>query len=557
MKRRAIIGLIRTIAVVIATSVMGILAVVEADAPKLKKLKPGIVSVTAQVVEDEVVVRYREDLLPPKSNLKNREQVLRNAGKQLSEKYHMNVVGIHVRQGIIRLRIPPGLLPVDAASFFKDEDNVEYASPNYKVFPHSHNSQPPNDTHWLGDNLWGLEKIGMKQAWAMNSTWNSSPASGPIVAVLDTGIDYEHPDLRGNRWKNTAECCWSSTGVPMPNGFDDDQNGYDDDFWGINVIYESSVGVGPNTSCYDALLGETITQTRDPMDIDEHGTSVAGTIAAVGDNDNPMNPRTGFVGVAPKARLMAVKWMCSHPPQSPNALPEVWGDIVHAVDAVEYAIKNKATVINASWGIEGVPLASVQDLRNSILEGKDMALFVTSAGNSQRNLNGPPDSIKMWPQKFELENEIVVAASNPNDGLWDEPDPPCPPVPCTKIGSNYGNTSVDIAAPGENIWTTIPHSRSDFIGVISATSMAAPHVAGCAALLQAHRAVTNPLSTFLPSNLKSELINRAAHAPLLAKKIMNNTLKEAPRLDCYKAITPPPPQSDTTPPEAPQNVRIH
>jgi subtilisin family serine protease len=522
-KQQAIACLIFCSAVVIATSGAGILAMAERDTPKLKKLKPAIVPATAQVVEDEVVVRYREDLLPPKNKLKNREQVLKNASNQLSKKYHMDVVGIHVRQGIIRFRIPTGLLPVDAASFFKDDDEVENASPNYKVFPHT-DSALPNDQLWLQHNLWGLKKIGMQQAWTTTSTW-TNPTSGPIVAVLDTGIDYEHPDLRSNMWTNT----------------------------GINIIFKNSVG--PNTSCYDPVLEQNVTQTIDPMDIDGHGTSIAGTIAAVGNNDNPTNPKTGFVGVAPKARLMAVKWMCSHPPQNLGDLPEVWGNIVDAVDAVEYAITNGATVINASWGIEGIPLTNqnVKDLKSAILAGMNTTLFVTSAGNSEKNLNG---LIEMWPQKFGLENEIVVAATNPIDGLWDDPDPPCLSLPCTKVGSNYGSTSVDLAAPGEDIWFPVPRSRTDTIGVASGTSLAAPHVAGCAALLQAQRAVTNPSSTFLPRDLKSELINKAANAPFLAGKIINNTLNEAPRLDCNNAITPPPPpQQDTRPPAAPARLR--
>ena len=102
----AIRRLIVSIALMIAMLGLGIHAVAEPDSPKLKKLEPDIVRTTAQVVEDEVVVRYKESLLPPKSKLPERKQALKNASKELSEKYHMDVVGIHVRQGIIRLRIP-------------------------------------------------------------------------------------------------------------------------------------------------------------------------------------------------------------------------------------------------------------------------------------------------------------------------------------------------------------------------------------------------------------------------------------------------------------------
>jgi len=314
-------------------------------------------------------------------------------------------------------------------------DHVEY---NYRVTV----NRSPNDT--LYHDMWSLQNHGQSggkpgadinapQAWDMHTG-----SRDVVVAVIDTGVDYTHPDLAANLWTNPGE-------VP-DNGVDDDNNGFIDDVYGYNFV----------------------NNTGDPRDDHGHGTHVAGTVAAEGNND------LGVVGVAWQARVMALKFL--------DASGGGWTS--DAVEAVLYASQMGAKLSNNSWGGSGFSTA----LRDAIAAADEAgSLFVASAGNSGRNSDTAPS----YPAAYDLDNIISVAATDHNDKR--------------AYFSNYGAKSVDLGAPGVNILSTMTTrgarccTAPSGYGVLNGTSMASPHVAGAAALVFSafpnlnHRQVKNRL----------------------------------------------------------------
>jgi subtilisin family serine protease len=277
---------------------------------------------------------------------------------------------------------------------------------------------------------WGLENDGAAAGgWPgtadadidATSAWDRTRGEGIVVAVIDEGVDRRHPELAGRMWRNADEVCG--------NGADDDQNGYVDDCDG-----------------WDFARNDNTT-----FDVDaesDHGTHIAGTIAAESDNG------TGIAGVAPRATIMPLKV----------------GDsgsfsLSAAAAAVNYAVDNGARVINASWGTTGITRAQVPWLEAAVERARQAGvLVVAAAGNDGRNIDASPS----FPASFPEDNVVTVGASTNADA--------------SAYFSNYGVTSVDLFAPGWFIWSTLPDGR---YGAMSGTSMAAPHVAGAAALVMA------------------------------------------------------------------------
>ncbi|MCI5065164.1 S8 family serine peptidase [bacterium] len=215
----------------------------------------------------------------------------------------------------------------------------------------------PNDPKY--GSLYGLEKLNLPAAW--NKTKGSR---GVIIAVLDTGVDYTHPDLAANMWRNSGEIA--------DNGIDDDGNGYIDDVYGIDEFNEDG----------------------DPYDDHGHGTHCAGTVGAVGDNE------VGVVGVNWNVEIMALKFLSAGG----------GGSTVDALGAIDYAIDNGARVINASFGGSFYS----QALYNAIERANEAGvLFVAAAGNKTRDNDEEPN----YPSNFDLPNVISVAASDQNDKL--------------------------------------------------------------------------------------------------------------------------------------------
>lgn len=280
----------------------------------------------------------------------------------------------------------------------------------------------PNDPQT--GQLWGLENSGQAGGVAdadidAAAAWGISTGSrNVVVAVIDTGIDWRHSDLATNLWTNAREVAG--------NGVDDDGDGFVDDAYGYNFAGN----------------------TGDPMDDNGHGTHVAGTIAAAGNNG------IGVSGINWAGSVMALKFLGA----------DGSGSTSDAIRAINYATMQRVRfgvnvrVINMSWGGGGFSGA----LRDAIQDaGAAGILSVAAAGNSARNNDATPQ----YPSSYEAASLVAVAATDSRDNLAGF--------------SNYGAASVDLAAPGVAILSTYPNNR--YVN-LSGTSMATPHVAGVAAL---------------------------------------------------------------------------
>ncbi len=345
---------------------------------------------------------------------------------------------------LLHLKLPEGLTTEQAIAAMKADPRVEYVETN-DFIQNFKQSVAADD---LQAALWGLHNEGQNggkvdadidapEAWKFTTGKNQSEGA-PIIAVIDTGVDYNHPDLKANMWVNPGE-------IPG-NGIDDDGNGVVDDVHGYNAQ----------------------TKSGDPMDDDQHGTHCSGTIGAVGNNGQ------GVVGVNHKANIMAVKFL------GPNG-----GTLAGAIDGLIYATKNGARVTSNSWGGGGYNQALRDTLANS------PALHIFAAGNERNNNDAKP----AYPASYDLPNVISVAATDRNDKL--------------SSFSNWGEKSVDLAAPGSAILSTVPGGKYESF---NGTSMACPHVSGVAGLLLAE----DP--TLSNAKLKSLLLDSVDLVPALAGK---------------------------------------
>jgi subtilisin family serine protease/chitodextrinase len=253
--------------------------------------------------------------------------------------------------GLYRLALPEGMAVEEALDLLAVEGETLYAEPNYVVEAY----ETPDDPRY--GELWGLPKIGAPTAWD-----RTTGSENVLVAVIDTGLDYTHPDLRDNAWRNPGETAG--------NGRDDDGNGYVDDVYGWDFCNNDA----------------------DPMDDHGHGTHCAGTITGRGDNG------LGVAGVSWKARVMGLKFLCA------NGSGSTYG----ATLAVRYAADRGATFTSNSWGGGGFS----QALYDGILYAQSRnQLFVAAAGNDGKNL----DATNGYPAGYDLPNIVSVAASDSND----------------------------------------------------------------------------------------------------------------------------------------------
>jgi subtilisin family serine protease len=292
------------------------------------------------------------------------------------------------RIGVQHVKLPKGMTVEEAMEIYRNDSDVEYVEPNYLRYA----TAIPNDTFF--SNLWGLNNAGDTDIDAPEAWDITEGNSNVVVAVLDSGVDYNHPDLFNNMWTNSGEIAG--------NGLDDDGNGKIDDVRGWDFVDDDN----------------------DPIDSDDHGTHVAGTIAAVGNNG------TGITGVSWSAQIMPLRFL--------DAFGS--GSVADAIEAIDYAIDKGAKIINASYGSYTFSTAE----RDAIARARNAdILFVAAAGNDNWNNDS---ATKHYPSSYDLTNIIAVAATDQSDSR--------------ASFSNYGATSVDVAAPGTSIFSTRPDRQT-------------------------------------------------------------------------------------------------
>jgi subtilisin family serine protease len=336
----------------------------------------------------------------------------------------------------------------------------------------------------LASNQWGMIDNGVAQSWGQTR------GAGIIVAVIDTGVDYTHEDLIDSLWRNPGETGMDANGKDKSNnGIDDDANGFIDDTIGWDFATNDNKPFDLSVDAMTILSGG-----GNPG----HGTHCAGNIAAHADNGK------GIAGVAPEAKIMAVRFM--------NEKGE--GNTADAVKAINYAVKNGAKVLSNSWGSEGEDpsdAANNQALRDAITAAQTAGvLFVAAAGNGHSGVGYDNDSDPKpgVPASYPIDNIISVAAIDKNDALGSF--------------SNWGAKTVHLAAPGVDIFSTMVGNRySDLVVDVDGiqatwdgTSMACPHVAGAAALYWAK----HPTATY--QQVKAAILASAKPVPALAGKMV-------------------------------------
>ena len=325
------------------------------------------------------------------------------------------------------------------------------AKDNPPIPPVSDDRSTGNDPEF--EKQWGMKDIGVKKAWK-----KTRGSKDVIVAVLDTGVDYTHEDLKDNIWRNQGEIGTDENGADKStNGKDDDGNGFVDDIIGWDFVSQDNKPFD-----YTLSLFEIILKGGNPG----HGTHCAGNVGAKADNGK------GISGVAPQVKIMPLRFLSE----------KGQGKTSGAIQALEYAIKNGAKILSNSWGSEGED--SKDDKENKAL--KEMirfaeeqgVLFVAAAGNGRqaKGYDNDSDSKPAYPASYGMDIIVSVAALDVNGQLG--------------TFSNWGNESVDLGAPGVKIFSTVPGNKYsdtvvDLFGMKvhwDGTSMATPHVAGAAAL---------------------------------------------------------------------------
>ena len=286
-------------------------------------------------------------------------------------------------------RLPPWIQSTAALAVLNADPDLAYADSDAPV--HAMGAVIPNDPGF--SQQYGLDAIDAPDAWGITTGTSST-----IIAVLDSGVDLNSPDVDPHLWNNPTN--------PSQHGW--------------NFINNNS----------------------DIEDYNGHGTNVTGILAAIGNNG------VGVAGVDWNAQIMPLKVLDSQGNGSTQA----------AVSAIYFAVQNGAKVINASWGGGEYSQAMIDAINYAGTQG---AVFVTAAGNDSSN----NDVTQTYPASYRLPNELVVAATDQNDNL--------------AAFSNFGATTVDLAAPGVDILSTVPGGYAQDTG----TSMSTPFVSGTLALL--------------------------------------------------------------------------
>lgn len=377
----------------------------------------------------ELIVKFKEGKGPSiPSEVSGKIQEMRAMRIQFVESLPIRTNG-----RIYKVKIDENSDIISAAKELMKNPDIEYAEPNYVL----RTFEIPNDPNFTQQ--WSLNKTNASLGWDI-TTGNSSV----IIAIIDTGVDWDHPDLAANIWNNTGET--------PDNSVDDDANNYTDDVRGWDFVDDTS---GTPYTCTD---NDCDTADNNPMDFNGHGTHCAGIAGAVTNNS------LGVAGVCRNCTIMPLRagWDCDS--GSGCILTS------DAAEAVTYAANNGAKVISMSFGYN----ASTQTLKNAVdyAYGKG-AVIVASSGNTN-------EATLYYPAAHE--NVIAVSATKNNDARADY--------------SNYGYWT-DVSAPGgygtgasQMIYSTL---YDDTYGNSQGTSMACPFVAGLAGLILSKNSTYNPL----------------------------------------------------------------
>jgi subtilisin family serine protease len=390
----------------------------------------------AEAVPGEILVKFREP-------------VLAAAQVQMEEAFGFQELGGIEELGVMRVGVKPGVTPEDAARLYEARPEVEYAEPNYIL----RSDGIPDDPLFVSQQQWYYDLIQAPPAWDIET---GDPSV--VVAVLDTGVDTGHPDLKDSIWTNPAEVAG--------NNKDDDDNGCVDDSHGCNFAPSIS-----SSSCHYKN-----TPNSEIADDDGHGTFVAGIIAARANNE------IGVAGTAPGVTIMPVKVLdCGGA-----------GTAESAAAGVLYAARSGARILNISFGGD----KESETVRAAIEQAHDVygAVIVSSAGNTA-------SAQVAFPAR--LEKVIAVSASDHKN-----PDAKAP-------FSNWG-PGIDVAAPGVDIVSTLPQRLCGetwpCIGgqpyaTGKGTSFSAALVSGAAALILSRS------PTLAPDEVAKHLIETAAPMP--------------------------------------------
>lgn len=345
-------------------------------------------------------------------------------------------------------------------NYVASQSNVDYVEANY-IYHAS--ATIPNDTSF--SNLWGMNNTGQViggQTGIVDAdidapeAWDLSKGSGNfVIAVIDSGVDYTHPDLAGNIWSNPGEIAGD--------GIDNDNNGLIDDTRGWDFANNDN----------------------NPMDDNNHGTHCAGTIGGIGNN------ATGVTGVNWNVKIMPLKFLAASGS----------GSGANALRCLNYAVAAGAKISSNSWGGGGFSQSFLAALQTAATKGH---LFIAAAGNSGQN----NDAIPSYPSGYDSPNVMAVAATDNRDAL--------------ASFSQYGATTVDLAAPGVNIYSTKPGNSYQYL---SGTSMATPAVAGAAALVW----------DFYPTFNYSDIMRRI-YATVDRIGSLNGKVATGGRLNVFKAL---------------------